>query len=191
MLVLSDRDFRGGVMQTPARHAFIFAKGNAMKLPNSRGRSGTCVPDAAQDSRGIADAVCRIFEVSPAPLQTVLLHSLLRPLGALSVLGVADGIFGRIWYRHGWREFRMAPADLQDVHVEHVVALVEYVLQACPASVRALPGLLQAWVPDVPTVALAPLLAQLCAHLQRHAQAPPMGRAVSVPRFSMAPPANR
>jgi hypothetical protein len=118
-------------------------------------RPAIATDDAARSPQGIAAAVGRIFECSPAPAQARLLHTLLQPLGALSLLGVANGVFGRIWLRQGFGPLRIGPGELPDVDVIHVVMLVEHVLQASPATVHTLlafgPGAGTAPVPRGPT----------------------------------------
>jgi hypothetical protein len=94
--------------------------------------------------RSIAELVASIYEAAPMAARVRLLDYLLRPLGALSILVVADGVFGKIWFRHGWCEFRIRPEDIQDVQPVHVVALVEHVLQRRAHTIYELPEMLGA-----------------------------------------------
>ncbi len=97
-----------------------------------------------QAARNIAELVAAIYASATVGARVRLLEHLLRPLGALSILVVADGIFGRIWFRHGWCEFRIRPEDIAEVRYEHVAALVEHVLQRSADTVYLLPDLLGA-----------------------------------------------
>jgi hypothetical protein len=127
--------------------------------------------------RGIAEMVAAIYEAAPVAARVRLLDFLLRPLGALSILVVADGVFGRIWFRHGWCEFRIRPEDIADVQPEHVVALVEHVLQRSADTVYALPELLGATPPASRSAAVE----RLWALLERQPAHPPGAHAMPVP----------
>jgi hypothetical protein len=80
-------------------------------------------------AEGIARIIGQFYGEAPIPVRVRLLNLLLWPLGAYSILTVANGVFGKIWLRHGWGEFRVRGEDVQDVHTGHVFALVEQLQQ--------------------------------------------------------------
>lgn len=93
---------------------------------------------------------------------------LLRPLGLLSLVAVADGIFARIRLRGGGGEpLSVRLEDLQSVRPAHVLALADHAQQV---SVEAVDGLAQLLLgsPALATSAAAVLLAAL---LMKRAQA--------------------
>ena len=73
-----------------------------------------------------------------------MLEHLLSPLGVLSLVAVANGIFADIRFRSGWRSLHVRLEDAQNVHVSDVVALVDHVQQVSVESVNALAKMLTA-----------------------------------------------
>jgi len=71
-----------------------------------------------------------------------MLDYLIRPLGALALVGVCNGIFTKIWFRNGWHDFHMRPEDAQTVQAVDVISLVDYVQQASAESIDGLASLL-------------------------------------------------
>ncbi|MDI1246172.1 MAG: hypothetical protein PSV24_12295 [Rhodoferax sp.] len=69
-----------------------------------------------------------------------MLELLLRPLGVLALVSVADGIFARIRFRAGWPDLHVRLEDAQNVQASDVITLVDYVQQV---SVYAVDGLAQ------------------------------------------------
>lgn len=89
---------------------------------------------------GIAQLVAQVYETAPPAERSRLLTYLLRPLGVLSLVAIADGIFAKIRFRAGWPDLQVRFEDAQHVRASHVVALVERVQQV---SVESLDGLVQ------------------------------------------------
>ena len=56
-----------------------------------------------------------------------LIEQLLRPLSALSLVAVADGIFARIRFRGGWPDLHIRPDDIESVRAADVITLVEHI----------------------------------------------------------------
>jgi hypothetical protein len=86
----------------------------------------------------IARLVGQVYEAAPATERRRLLEHLMRPLGVLSLLAVADGIFAKIRFRSGWPDLHVRLEDAQNVQASDVITLVSYVQQV---SVRAVDGL--------------------------------------------------
>jgi hypothetical protein len=88
----------------------------------------------------IPQLVAEVYEAATAVERSRLIAQLLRPLGALSLVAVADGIFAKIRFRSGWQDLNIRLEDLQNVRASHVVALVDHAQQV---SVEAVDGLAQ------------------------------------------------
>ena len=86
----------------------------------------------------IAQLVAQVYETAPPALRTRLLEHLLMPLGVLSLVAVANGIFATIRFRSGWPDMHIRFEDAQNVQPSDVMALVDRVQQV---SVRSLDGL--------------------------------------------------
>lgn len=86
----------------------------------------------------IARLVGQVYEAAPATERSRLLEHLMRPLGVLSLLAVADGIFAKIRFRSGWPDLHIRLEDAQNVQASDVITLVSYVQQV---SIRAVDGL--------------------------------------------------
>jgi hypothetical protein len=104
--------------------------------------SETCI-DAA-DSRAACSAipqlVAEVYEAATAVERSRLIAQLLQPLGVLSLVAVADGIFAKIRFRGGWEDLNIRLEDLRNVRAAHVIALVDHAQQV---SVEAVDGLAQ------------------------------------------------
>jgi hypothetical protein len=92
----------------------------------------------AESEVQIAQLVGQVYAGAPADEKTRLLTHLLRPLGVLSLVAVANGLFGKIWFRGGWPNLQIRVEDAQNVQASDVITLVNYVQQV---SVGAIDGL--------------------------------------------------
>jgi len=101
---------------------------------------GSSVPDTQE--RILAQLVGKVYEIAPAPIQVRLLEQLLRPVGVLSLIAIANGIFAKIHFRGAWPDVALHPADVQTVRSSDVVALVEHVMQTSGEALNGLARLL-------------------------------------------------
>ncbi len=106
----------------------------------------------------IAQLVGQVYELAPVSERSRMLELLLRPLGVLSLLAVANGIFAKIRFRSGWQDMHIHLEDAQNVQVKDVIALVERVQQVSVESVDSLAHLIKA-SPVLAGSAVAALLA--------------------------------
>jgi hypothetical protein len=88
--------------------------------------------------QAIPELVAQVYEAAPAVERGRLLEPLLRPLGVLSLFGIADGVFAQIRFRSGWRDMHVRLEDIQHVSSEQVVSLVDHVQQVSVEAVDAL-----------------------------------------------------
>ncbi|WP_394788922.1 hypothetical protein [Rhodoferax sp.] len=110
-------------------------------LPNEDSRVNAASESGAQvsDDR-IAQLVGQVYAAGPAAEQSRLLEHLLRPLGVLSLVAVANGIFAQFRFRSGWQDLHVRMEDAQNVRSSDVEALVHHVQQV---RVEAVDGLVK------------------------------------------------
>jgi hypothetical protein len=114
----------------------------------------------------IAQLVGEVYESAPAVDRGRFLEQLLRPLGVLSLVGIADGIFAKIRFRSGWQDLSVRLDDIQTVRSDHVIALVDHAQQV---SVEAVDGLAQ-MVSSSPVMATSAAAALLVTVLVQRAR---------------------
>lgn len=86
----------------------------------------------------IAQLVGQVYELAPPTERSRLLEHLLRPLGVLSLVAIANGIFAKIRFRGGWPDLHVRLEDAQNVQASDVITLVDHVQQV---SVHVVDGL--------------------------------------------------
>jgi hypothetical protein len=99
--------------------------------------------------RKIPQLVAEVFESAPLDLRSRLIEHLLRPLGVLSLVAIADGIFANIRFRGGWPDVHVQTEDMRNLQGHQVVALVERVQQLSVDSINGLARMLA----DAPVLA--------------------------------------
>jgi hypothetical protein len=92
----------------------------------------------------IAQLVGQVYESVPPAVQSRLIECLLKPLGVLSLVSVANGIFADIVLRGDWQQRRILPEDAQNVQVSDVISLVSHVQQVSVCAVNGLTSILAA-----------------------------------------------
>jgi len=104
--------------------------------------SGTA-PRTVSD-QAIAQLVGQVYEAAAPTERSRLIAHLLKPLGVLSLVAVANGIFAKIRFRGGWPDLRVQAEDLRNVQSSDVIALVTRVQQVSVQVVDSLADLLTA-----------------------------------------------
>jgi len=94
--------------------------------------------------KSIAQLVGRVYELAPPAERRRLLEQLLKPLGVLSLVAVANGIFASIRLRGGWSEMQVRAEDAQNVQPGDIITLVNHVQQVSVQAVDGLADLLAA-----------------------------------------------
>lgn len=98
---------------------------------------------AGQDSEiSIAQLVGQVYETAPALEKSRLLEHLLKPLGVLSLVAVANGIFAKIRFRSGWPDLHVPLEEAQNVQASDVISLVNHVQQVSGRAVDSLAGMI-------------------------------------------------
>ena len=88
----------------------------------------------------VPELVAQVYESAPAQERGQLLEQLLRPLGLLSLLAIAGGVFASIRMRSGWQELHVRLEDIGKVRASDIVALADHAQQV---SVETVDGLAQ------------------------------------------------
>src|ERR1035437_4183521 len=121
-----------------------------------------------------AKLVADIYEAAPPAQKRSLLEHLLRPLGVLGLVALADGIFAKIRFRAGWPELHVRLEDVQNVQAGDEVKLVDYVQQGSAQSVDGLAQILAA-TPMMTSSAAAVLLVTILLQRARSRRADDTG----------------
>lgn len=122
--------------------------------PNPEPEKPTCfVPESTATESTIAQLVGEVYEAAPPSEKSRLLEQLMKPLGVLALVAIANGIFAKIRFRSSWPDLHVPLEDAQNVQASDVITLANYVQQV---SVGAIDSLLD-------TLATSPLLTQSAA----------------------------
>jgi hypothetical protein len=127
-------------------------------------------PPGQAGAASIPQLFAEVYVAAPAVERGRLLEQLLRPLGVLSLFGIAGGIFAGIRFRSGWKELSVRLEDIQRVRGSEVMALVDHVQQVSVETVDGMAQLLAA-SPLLSGSAAAALLVTLLLQRARARQA--------------------
>ena len=105
---------------------------------------GTTPAPLMASDQAIAQLVGQVYEAAPPTERSRLIEHLLKPLGVLSLVAIANGIFATIRFRAGWPDMRVQAEDLNKVQPSDVIALVTRVQQVSVQVVDGLAELLTA-----------------------------------------------
>lgn len=112
----------------------------------------------------IPQLVGEVYESAPPAERSRLLAHLLKPLGVLSLVAVANGIFAKIRFRSGWPDIQVPLEDAQNVQASDVISLVSHVQQVSVHAVDGLAGILAASPALAGSAAAALLITVLVQH---------------------------
>jgi hypothetical protein len=126
--------------------------------------------DGSASEAEIAQLVGQVYAIAPPTVRTRLLEHLLKPLGVLSLVAIANGIFANILFRNNTPELHVRVEDAQNVQPGDVITLVSHVQQV---SVHAVDGLadMLATSPVMTGSAAAALLMTLLVQRSRNRRA--------------------
>lgn len=133
--------------------------------------AGYSVQTSAESGRRTAELVGKVYETIPAQEQSSLLGQLLRPLGILSLVGVANGIFAKLWFRSGQQIAHIRLDDAHRIRAGDVADLVEFVEQVSVETVNGVVEML-AKSPTLTGSAAAALLAATLIRRVRRRRVP-------------------
>lgn len=92
----------------------------------------------------IAQLISQVYESAPPVMRKRLVEHLLRPLGVLSLVAVANGIFAKIRFHSEWQHLQDRLDDAQNVRASDVIALADHVQQVSAEAVNGLAQMLAA-----------------------------------------------
>jgi hypothetical protein len=126
--------------------------------------------DGTASEAEIAQLVGQVYAIAPPTMRTRLLEHLLKPLGVLSIVAVANGIFASIRFRSSSPDLHVRLEDTQNVQPSDVITLVSHVQQV---SIHAVDGLadMLATSPVMTGSAAAVLLMALLVQRSRNRRA--------------------
>lgn len=125
----------------------------------------------AEPSQLVPVLVAKVYEEASPQMRTRLLEHLLKPLGVLSLVAVANGVFASITLGHGtgwgWPAAHISSEDAQRVKTGDVLALVQHVQQVSVQAIADLSHLLASTPVLAGSTATAMLLALLANQASR------------------------
>lgn len=86
--------------------------------------------------------VAGLYREAQASLRAQLLERLMRPLGLLGLVGVADGAFAALRQRHGWKSADITAEDTQLIDADQVFQLAAYLQERVPEGFALVADLL-------------------------------------------------
>ncbi len=117
-------------------------------------------------NRMLVRLVVAAFESASPFVRRHLLTRLLRPLGVLSLVAVAGGIFAKIPLRSNWQQLQVQIEDVQNVQSSDLLALVDHVQQVSVETVIGVAHMIAA----SPLMASSAAAAVLATVLIRHSR---------------------
>ena len=120
----------------------------------------------------ITELVGKVYEEAPPAERTFLIKHLLQPLGVLSILAVANGIFAKMMFRSGWQDLNLRPEDIQNVRASDVMALVDFAQQSSVDVVDRLAKVISASPVLASSAAAAVLVSLLVRRARRRRSVP-------------------
>jgi hypothetical protein len=116
----------------------------------------------------IAQLVGQVYESAPAAEKSRLLAHLIKPLGVLSLVTVANGIFAHLRLRSAGQDGSAWLTDAPRVQTHDVITLVNYVQQVSVQAVDGLADMLAASPMVTSSAAAALLLSLLMQRARSH-----------------------
>jgi hypothetical protein len=130
----------------------------------------------AVKNRMLAELVGRVYATAPLVEKSRLVAHLMKPLGILSLVAVANGVFASIRFRGASNHFPMGVDDVRNVQASDVIALTSYAQQVSMEAVNGLAHIL-ATSPAMMSSAAALLLLQILMRQARKRRANDVGTA--------------
>lgn len=120
----------------------------------------------AVKNRMLSELLGSVYATAPPVEKTRLVAHLMKPLGILSLVAVADGVFASIRFRGASNQLPMSIDDVQNVQASDVIALASYAQQVSMEAVNGVAQIL-ATSPAMMSSAAALLLVQILMHQSR------------------------
>lgn len=134
--------------------------------PSAQARTEAVPAPLAAPTDLVPELVAQVYAEAPVAVRGRLLEHLLKPLGLLSLVAVANGVFAQITMASGWYKLEVSAEDAQRVDSRDVMALVHHVQQVSVPAVESLSKIIAA-SPVLTGSAAAALLISLLAKQAR------------------------
>jgi hypothetical protein len=115
--------------------------------------------------------VAKVYAEAPAALRSRLLEHLLKPLGLLSLITVANGVFARLPLSSGWGHLRVSAEQARQIGPREVAALAAHVQQISGQAIEGLAQLLASSPILASSTAAAMLVTLISRQHKAHSQA--------------------
>lgn len=100
------------------------------------------VPLVEADNDNIARLIGQLYDVAPAHERCQILEYLIHPLGVLSLVAVANGVFAKYWLRNIYESTPLRFEDITNIHSNDVISLAQHAQQVSFDAVHNLTRLL-------------------------------------------------
>lgn len=140
-------------------------QGLSTTIENLSGDAYEAAPPAVKN-RILSELVGSVYATAPPVEKTRLVAHLMKPLGILSLVAVANGVFASIRFRGASNDFPIGIEDVQNVQASDVIALASYAQQVSMQAVNGLAQIL-ATSPAMMSSAAALLLVQILLRQSR------------------------
>jgi len=123
----------------------------------------------------LTELVGRVYEAAPPVVRSRLIGHLMQPLGLLSLLALANGVFAKIRFRGGWQGTAIPLSEVDSINARDVLALVDFVQQVSRDAVNGLAQVL-ATSPAMSSTAAAAVLMTVLMRRARQRRATDIAR---------------
>jgi hypothetical protein len=123
----------------------------------------------------LTELVGRVYEAAPPVVRSRLIGHLMQPLGLLSLLALANGVFANIRFRGGWQGTAIPLSEVDSINARDVLALVDFVQQVSRDAVNGLAQVL-ATSPAMSSTAAAAVLMTVLMRRARQRRATDIAR---------------
>ena len=122
---------------------------------------------AVEANKSVPQLIGQVYESAPPNLRARMLELLMRPLGILSLMAVANGVFASIRLRNPSANIKVGLDDTSKIQPEDVVKLADWVQQVSVETFESLTNLLSTSPALNRSTVAAVLLSLLVQHTRR------------------------
>jgi len=127
----------------PGRGGDSQFRGTSVDAKTFRGADAGLQGTRAGQSKGLSQLVAEIYELAPPDVRVKMLEHLMRPLGVLALVAVANGAFAKIRLRSGLYRQKLSVDDLPGIKAGDIISLVDSVERVNERTVNGLVHLLR------------------------------------------------
>lgn len=90
------------------------------------------------EDTALAELLGQVYAEAPLTYRRHMVEHLLKPLGILALISVANGLFARIAWKNGWLNLKIRQEDLSAIETHHIVALAQRVQHVSVGTIESL-----------------------------------------------------